>query len=93
VKLDKVPAGQGVGALLPGGQNAPGGQSEHALEPVLLAVAKVPPAQDEGGMGAAMEGGVGVAGAGDGLGEEGTCHIKVQPWGHHTMGHALVSRP
>lgn len=100
VKFEKVPAGQGVGELLPGGQKAPDGQREHVLEPELLAVANRPAAHDEGSTGAAVEGGTGAAGAGEGLGgegeglgDEGEAHTKAQPWGHQTMGHPLVSRP
>jgi hypothetical protein len=83
-KLERVPAGQGEGALLPGGQNDPGGQGEHMVEPALLAVAKRPPAHDEGdaGAGAEAEGGLGVAregGEGEGGGEEGRVHTKGQP--------------
>lgn len=81
-KLEAVPAGQGEGALLPGGQYDPGGQGEHMVEPALLAVAKRPPAHDEGDAGAGAEGGLGAAregGEGEGGGEEGRVHTKGQP--------------
>ncbi len=80
--------------MLPGGQKEPWGQGEQVLEPPSLAVAKRPPAQEEGGAGAGGEGDVGVPKAGGGgEGPEGIAHTKGQPWGHHTMGHPLVSRP
>ncbi len=79
--------------MLPGGQKEPEGQGEQELPPPL-AVAKRPPAQEEGGAGAGVEGGVGapIAGGG-GEGPEGMVHTKGQPCGHQTMGQPLVSRP
>ncbi len=82
VKLEAVPAGQGEGALLPGGQNEPSGQGEQVLNPALPAVAKRPAAHDEGGAGAESKGGFGVVkegGEGDGLDGKGSVHTKGQP--------------
>ncbi len=88
-----MPAGQGEGALLPGGQNEPGGQMEHTLEVVLLAVRKRPPPQDEGGAGGAGGGGgAGAPKAGDDA-TPGAAQTKGQPCGHQTMGQPLLSRP